>query len=237
MCRALCQTSGSCRCTHTTFGAVKPVRASLPVIWISLSRPTRSRISSHSSDVRWSFQRIAGRSTPPSSPTRTSPCICPVSPTPLMDVGSMPVSPSTFWMLSVTPSHQSWGSCSLHRGRGVSKAYSVEAVPATVPASSMRSALVAVVETSMPSRWAIGRDVVRWGEVVGVEGRCWRGESLGVYEGTRVRGYEGTRVRGYEGGRRYDRLPFLPSCLPTLLTFSPSPRPEPDVRAARCCAR
>ena len=57
------QTSGSWRRTHMSFGAVKPVSASLPVIAIRRSRPIVSRISSHSASVRWSFHRIAGRRT------------------------------------------------------------------------------------------------------------------------------------------------------------------------------
>ena len=55
-------TSGSCRRIQSSFGAVKPVSARLPVSSISRSRPTRSSISAHSAAVRWSFQRIAGRS-------------------------------------------------------------------------------------------------------------------------------------------------------------------------------
>ena len=58
------QTSGSWSRTQTSFGAVNPVRASLPVISIRRSGPTaaadRRRIRR---PVRWSFQRIAGRRT------------------------------------------------------------------------------------------------------------------------------------------------------------------------------
>ncbi len=42
---------------------MNPARASLPVIAISRSGPTAARIASHSAAVRWSFQRIAGRRT------------------------------------------------------------------------------------------------------------------------------------------------------------------------------
>ena len=42
---------------------MKPGSARLPVLAIRLSRPSRSSISAHSAPVRWSFQRIAGRST------------------------------------------------------------------------------------------------------------------------------------------------------------------------------
>ena len=41
------------------------------------ARPTRSSISAHSAAVRWSFQRIAGRSTASSAPSATRPCIWP----------------------------------------------------------------------------------------------------------------------------------------------------------------
>ena len=47
---------------QSSFGAVKPVSARFPVSAISRSRPTRASISAHSAAVRWSFQRIAGRS-------------------------------------------------------------------------------------------------------------------------------------------------------------------------------
>ena len=47
--------------SQSSFGAVKPVSARLPVSRIRRSRPTRSSISAHSAAVRWSFQRIAGR--------------------------------------------------------------------------------------------------------------------------------------------------------------------------------
>src|SRR5215203_2792710 len=64
--------SGSCLRSQSSFGAVKPVSARLPVSAISRSRPIRSSISAHSAAVRWSFQRIAGRSGRPSSPRTRS---------------------------------------------------------------------------------------------------------------------------------------------------------------------
>ena len=66
------QTSGSWSRTQTSFGAVNPVSASLPVIAISRSGPTAARIASHSAAVRWSFHRIAGRRTRPAASSRTS---------------------------------------------------------------------------------------------------------------------------------------------------------------------
>ena len=61
---------------------MKPVSARLPVRAISRSSPMRSSISAHSAPVRWSFQRIAGRSTRSAASRATRPCICPESPIP-----------------------------------------------------------------------------------------------------------------------------------------------------------
>ena len=61
---------------------MKPVSARLPVRAISSASPIRSSISAHSAAVRWSFQRIAGRSTASAESSATSPCICPESPMP-----------------------------------------------------------------------------------------------------------------------------------------------------------
>ena len=46
--RSAASCSGSCRRIHSSFGAVKPVSARLPVSAISRSKPTRSSISAHS---------------------------------------------------------------------------------------------------------------------------------------------------------------------------------------------
>ena len=62
-CAACAHTSGSCLRTQTSFGAVNPGSARLPVSSTSREKPTVSSISAHSAPVRWSFQRIAGRST------------------------------------------------------------------------------------------------------------------------------------------------------------------------------
>ena len=59
---------------------MKPASARFPVSSISRARPTRSSISAHSAPVRWSFQRIAGRSTASSAPSATRPCIWPEKP-------------------------------------------------------------------------------------------------------------------------------------------------------------
>ena len=132
---------------------MKPVSASLPVIWINFSRPSLLRMVSHWEPVRWSFHRMAGRRTAPFLSKSTKPCICPVRPMPLMDEVSTPVFLITWRILSIVACHHSAGSCSLHRGRGVSKRYSFEATPATCPRSSISKALVAVVDVSMPMKY------------------------------------------------------------------------------------
>jgi hypothetical protein len=48
--------------------------------------------------------------------------------------------------------HHKAGSCSLHRGWGVSKVYSEEATEMIFPAASIKRALVAVVEESIPMK-------------------------------------------------------------------------------------
>src|SRR5437763_1680672 len=59
------KSSGSLARIHSSFGAVKPGSARLPVSSIRRERPIVASISLHSAAVRWSFQRIAGRSTRP----------------------------------------------------------------------------------------------------------------------------------------------------------------------------
>ncbi len=144
------QSAGSWSRTQTSFGAVKPVRASLPVIRMSRSGPTAWRIASHSAPVRWSFHRIAGRSTAPASSSSTAPCIWPVRPMAWMSDPATPVDPMTDRIAVTAPSHQRPGSCSLQSGRGTSKPYSAAPTPRTAPDSSMRTAFVAVVDASMP---------------------------------------------------------------------------------------
>jgi hypothetical protein len=53
-------------------------------------------------------------------------------------------------MLAAVACHQSSGCCSDQRGRGVESVRDVEALLTTLPASSIKRALAAVVETSMP---------------------------------------------------------------------------------------
>ena len=88
---------------------MKPVSARLPVSSISRSSPTRSSISAHSAAVRWSFQRIAGRSTWSRSSSVTRPCIWPEKP---IDAGSTSRSASA----ASVARHQSSGSCSAQPG-------------------------------------------------------------------------------------------------------------------------
>src|SRR6266545_3344793 len=108
--------SGSWSRTHTSLGAVNPVRASLPVIAISRSGPTAWRIASHSAPVRWSFHRMAGRSTSPARSSSTAPCICPVNPIATTSSPATPDDPRAAWMTAVAPFHQRRGSCSLQSG-------------------------------------------------------------------------------------------------------------------------
>jgi len=119
-CASAAQTSGSWPRSHSSLGAVNPGRASLPVIAIRRSRPTISRIASHSAAVRWSFHRIAGRRISSRSSSVTRPCIWPVRPT----ACTVEASASAVWSADRTAirvaSHQRPGSCSLHKGCGVS---------------------------------------------------------------------------------------------------------------------
>ena len=156
MCATRAQASGSCSRTQRSFGAVNPVRASLPVISIRRCRPTVARIASHSAAVRWSFHRIAGRMTSPAASSSTAPCIWPVSPMPSIPAGSWSARSSTCRIAATVPSHHSAGSCSLHSGRGWLNPYSAAALAMTTPCSSTSRALVAVVETSMPRTTPIG---------------------------------------------------------------------------------
>ena len=74
----------------------------------------RSSISAHSAAVRWSFQRIAGRTTSSAESSATSPCIWPERP---MPAGSPAARSSS--STAAPPSHHSSGSCSAQPGRGV----------------------------------------------------------------------------------------------------------------------
>jgi hypothetical protein len=62
----------------------------------------------------------------------------------------VPVEARTDLIASIVPFHQRCGSCSLQSGRGMLKSYSATPLPLTAPVSSIRTALVAVVETSIP---------------------------------------------------------------------------------------
>src|SRR4029077_13685028 len=119
-----------------------------------------SSISAHSGAVRWSFHRIAGRSTRWSASRTTSPCICPDSPT-----GPSGNRPRT----SPAARHQSSGSCSDHPGCGRESGYSALAVASTCPSSSMATPLTAVVPTSRPTRATLGAERGVY-ELVGPDG-------------------------------------------------------------------
>ena len=131
---------------------MKPVSATLPTSRMSSARPKRVSISAHSAAVRWSFQRIAGRSTSCFASSSTRPCIWPVRPTAATSAPLAPASASAFRMLAAVPFHHSRGSCSDQSGLGVWSVSGVVADAATAPFSSIRSALAPVVETSMPRK-------------------------------------------------------------------------------------
>src|SRR6185503_2735782 len=84
-----------------------------------------------------------------SASSATNPCIWPVSPT--ASTSSPPASPSAVRTASIADVHQMFGSCSLHRGCGVSNGYATAADARTAPDRSTTTALTAVVETSRPS--------------------------------------------------------------------------------------
>src|SRR3989440_8937852 len=120
----------------------------------------RSSISAHSAAVRWSFHRIAGRSTRCSASRTTSPCICPDSPT-----GPSGNPPRT----SSAARHQSSGSCSDQPGCGRESGYSALAVARTCPSPSIATPLTADVPTSRPTRTTL-RAERGVDELVGADG-------------------------------------------------------------------
>ncbi len=102
---------------------MNPGSARLPVSSISRSSPSVSSISAHSSPVRWSFHRIAGRSTFPRASSATSPCIWPERPIP----AGAPHSARSRSSTDSVARHQSSGSCSDQPARGVESGYSASA--------------------------------------------------------------------------------------------------------------
>ncbi len=132
---------------------MKPVSARLPVSAISFSSPMVCSISSHSAWVRWSFQRIAGRSglivVRPARPARAS----------ARSGRCRPVRRRLRSACARTVSvarHQSSGSCSAQPGRGVDSGYSASTRARTSPSGSMATPLAALVPTSIPNSAVIG---------------------------------------------------------------------------------
>ena len=123
---------------------MNPVSARLPVSSTSRSNPTRSSISAHSSPVRWSFHRIAGRTGRSDASSVTSPCIWPESPIP----ATPSVSPSSACSVA---RHQSSGFCSDHPGFGVESGYGTSRRSTTSPSSATAITFTADVPTSMPT--------------------------------------------------------------------------------------
>ena len=126
-------------------GAVKPVSARLPVSAISRSRPTRSSISAHSAPVRWSFQRIAGRS--------TRSCVVEADETVHLagEADSVAVDAEASERCSRSRASQSSGSCSDQPGCGVESGYVSSADETTSPSGVIAIALTPVVPTSRPT--------------------------------------------------------------------------------------
>ena len=101
------------------FGAVKPVKAGLATMRINALRPpARRSISSHSAAVRWSFQRIARRTTLHCLSRNTEPCIWPDRPIAFTSPGLSLAVLTTRRTEPIVAFHQSSGSCSLHSGLG-----------------------------------------------------------------------------------------------------------------------
>src|SRR5574340_1013617 len=65
-------------------------------------------------------------------------------------------------MLLTVACHHSSGSCSDHNGRGVDRVCGDDAVPRTLPCSSISSALLPVVETSIPMKTVICKILFGW---------------------------------------------------------------------------
>ena len=166
-------TSGSWAATHSSFGAVKPGIARLPVM--RRASGTAASSAAHSAPERPSFQRMAGRSTPPRASRRVAPCIWPESPIARVPASAPPcsaLSPSTARPVAL---HQSSGACSDQRGRGVETSSGADACPTMRSPPSSRTAFTPDVPRSMPrytpfppvvsvpravERSAGGRDVV-----------------------------------------------------------------------------
>ena len=110
------KTSGSCRRTHSSFGAVKPGMARLPAI--ACRRGQAASSSAHSAPLRPSFHRMAGRSTSPAASISTAPCIWPDRPIARTCASAAACPACSRAIARVIASHQSAGDCSLCKGAG-----------------------------------------------------------------------------------------------------------------------
>src|SRR6185312_2100092 len=145
------KTSGSCRRSHSSFGAVKPGIARLPVI---VRKSASASSSAHSASLRPSFHRIAGRSTRPCASSTVAPCICPLSPIDSIADGARPCCTATSinWSIACSVAcHQCSGSCSDQRGCGREIASGALALARSAPSRSSSTALTAEVPRSMPT--------------------------------------------------------------------------------------
>src|SRR6185437_5637762 len=144
-------TSGSCLRNHSSFGAVNPGIARLPVI---ARKSARLSSSAHSASLRPSFHRIAGRSTWPRESSSVAPCICPLSPIASIAAGAISscTSCSNSWSIALSVAcHHCSGSCSDQRGCGCDTLNGASTLARNAPSRSSSTALTAEVPRSMPT--------------------------------------------------------------------------------------
>jgi hypothetical protein len=146
--RVAANTSGSCRRTQSSFGAVKPGMAMLPARAV---RSGTSRCSSaHSAPLRPSFHRIAGRSTRPAPSSSVAPCIWPESPIAVSARLPSGAAARTSATAASVACHQCSGSCSDHNGCGRETSSAALPTASVRCAASISSALTEDVPISSP---------------------------------------------------------------------------------------
>ncbi len=101
----------------------------------------------HNWKLRPSFHRMAGRSGLWSAPSSVAPCICPASPMPCTRARR---SSGSARMAASVACHQSWGSCSDHKGKGRDTFNGAFPVASTLPSCATITALTPDVPISMP---------------------------------------------------------------------------------------
>jgi hypothetical protein len=147
-CRMRANSAGSCWRTHSSFGAVKPGIAALPVI--ERKPGTAASSCAHCATLRPSSQSMQERSTCPSASTSVAPCIWPARPMARTARSAFGCSAARASRQSQVAAHQSSGSCSDQPGYGRLTASGACAEPITCSPSSS-SAFTPEVPRSMPS--------------------------------------------------------------------------------------